>query len=111
MPDQTGNQVFTPADDGARAAVASGETFEVRLPAQPGTGYGWTVEELDGEVIALVDDRLIAAGEKELGAKEAHVFHFKARARGETRLRFDYRRPWEAEEPAAQSFTLILTIE
>ncbi len=75
--------------------VSEGTTFTVALDRRAGTGYGWMVDGVDAQTVALVSRSV----ERDLampGAPEREVFVFLARGSGTTTLRFTYARPWEA---------------
>ncbi|RPH44698.1 MAG: hypothetical protein EHM87_09460 [Burkholderiales bacterium] len=84
--------------------VRSGETFEVRLPSNAGTGYRW---ELVDPVPASVRASGISRVEPPLGdlvgAPGQEVWGFQGVERGRGLLSFVYRRPFDAATvPPAQ---------
>ena len=49
--------------------------FEVRLPANPTTGYRWDVETFDRERFSLIADNYVAGNVMRMGAPGEHVFY------------------------------------
>ncbi|KTC78411.1 protease inhibitor I42 family protein [Legionella brunensis] len=75
--------------------------FEVTLPANPTTGYQWTVESYDKSIIKLLSSRYVAPQTKLIGAGGQMQFTFQL-LKGKsypqnTTLQFKYARPWEPE--------------
>jgi predicted secreted protein len=75
-----------------------GDTFDVRLEGIPTSGYTW---ELDAaglpDLVELVAAELVAPQGQIAGGAAVQVFRFRAARSGEVRLRFRYRRRWEAQ--------------
>jgi predicted secreted protein len=75
-----------------------GDTFDVRLEGIPTSGYTW---ELDPsglpDLVEFLAAELVAAHGQVAGGPAVQVFRFRATRPGETRIRFRYRRRWEAE--------------
>ena len=68
-----GPQTFTADDNGKGVTVNSGETFWLRLPENPTTGYAWDFQLSDGLtklVVDPVDDRVLGVGIAGVGAGE-----------------------------------------
>ena len=106
-----GMKTFSKADQEKGQVLASGESFEVRLPENPTTGYIWEVEHVPEAVAGLereafeqepADPRIVGRG----GIK---IFVFKAREPGAGEIVLRLRRPWQRESPI-DSFVLKLEI-
>ena len=80
--------------------------FNVTLPANPSTGYHWTVQYYDRNVLNLVQGKYIAPNTRLLGAGGKMVYTFSLRPGKSypenTRMILKYARPWE---PAQGSVT------
>lgn len=62
------------------------------------TGYLWSQEAQEDNVIKLTEDKTLTSSEKNvLGAPSTRVFTFKPLAEGKTILTFSYARSWEDE--------------
>jgi inhibitor of cysteine peptidase len=102
---------------GAHAAVTvrRGHTLEVRLPANPSTGYGWQVVGGDPSIVAFVtrrDERTGASTRPQVtGAPSMQVLIFKAKALGTTDLVLGYVRPWEKDRPPAETAALSVAVQ
>jgi inhibitor of cysteine peptidase len=83
-------------------AVATGETFAVRLAGNPTTGYTWKAG-VDSSYLELVGQEFERQTEG-VGAGGHEVFRFRARAAGETEIAFEYRRPWSGTTRDAARF-------
>ncbi|NDV13990.1 protease inhibitor I42 family protein [Crenobacter caeni] len=92
--------VLTEADNGLAVTLVRSQALLVELPAQPGTGYGWSWQmrgaallEADGEPVFLPEKPGLAGG------RGLEQWTLRARARGQGVLVFEYRRPWEGGAP------------
>ena len=82
-----------------------GDDFEIRLEANPTTGYVWEFSvqsEPAGGAIALLNMRWDEVKSDIAGARVVQVFLFHSIAAGEVTLIFQYRRSWEKEKEATQ---------
>jgi predicted secreted protein len=78
--------------------LRAGQELELALPANPSTGYGWTLASgSDSAVVQLgdIESRQLTPG---TGALARQVIRLRAVAGGPARLELDYRRPWQPDE-------------
>jgi predicted secreted protein len=108
---QPGTTNVTDADNEHAVILANGDTLVVSLAATPGTGFGWKVSDLDGEMLRAVGTpEVIPNAHPMPGAPATQVFHFQAVGAGSTGLELDYVRPWEKRAAPARTFHLGVTI-
>lgn len=92
-------RVVTEADGGP-VELARGQTLEVRLGANAGTGYAW---RLDREASPLVlgggSSQDAAASPGLPGGRLTTVYTYQGAGRGKTDLAFTFKRPWEPDKP------------
>lgn len=91
--------MLTERDSGTVRRAAVGETVEIRLAGQPGTGFSWLPAAGTG-VTAVQSQQ---AGEPRPGGVQTQTFQFRASRPGQYRLAFSYVRPWEAGREPARS--------
>lgn len=77
-------------------------SFQVTLPANPTTGFKWTVTNYDQSLLQLTSSNYIAPQSKLIGAGGQMQFTF-ALAPGKTYpastiIQFKYARPWESKK-------------
>jgi predicted secreted protein len=83
--------------------VRLGDERTITLPSLSGAGYAWSVgiESGDGDIVAVRElDPDASPGPP--GESPDHVFGLSARRAGSVVLRFEHRRPWEADTPARE---------
>ncbi|HSS21393.1 MAG TPA: protease inhibitor I42 family protein [Pyrinomonadaceae bacterium] len=82
-------------DNGKEVQLARGDSLNVRLPAQLGTGYGWYVTSGPGRRLQHTNQRPKIETNKDStpGSSEVEVFQFVARRSGRVSLAFRYGRP------------------
>jgi inhibitor of cysteine peptidase len=102
----------TAADNGRTIAVPVGGQFAVELVGVPTAGYLWQV---DAKPAFLSDpqERTGATTTAQsqpgfVGGNHWEVFVFTANAAGEGLLKLGQRRPWEKDEPPAQTFSVTI---
>jgi inhibitor of cysteine peptidase len=99
--------VVTAVDDGREIELGEGQVLVVRLEAHPSTGYGWRVAEsaLEG-IVSLVSEIEFEPDSDLLCAPGTQILRFQAQREGQSTLRLEYRRPWEAEVAPTKTFHL-----
>lgn len=80
---------------------ASCSRFEVKLPANPSTGFLWTLDSYDTERFTYLETEYIAAPTTRMGTSGTRIFYFKPKeginCPESTTLRFLYGRSWESD--------------
>jgi predicted secreted protein len=94
-------------DSAQTIRVSAGETFAIRLAANPSTGYTWHAD-VDARCLKQVGQQFEPAG-KGVGAGGYEACSFRALAPCETEIRFEYRRPWGGEARDIQRFEVLVT--
>lgn len=79
----------------ASKTVVAGEEFDIRLPANPTTGFRWQVGAIDDQIVRLVDTRYEPTSPAPLGAGGTDVFTFVGVNTGRGTVELVYVRPWE----------------
>jgi inhibitor of cysteine peptidase len=92
-------RVVTEADAGP-VDLARGQTLEVRLASNAGTGFSWRLDhEADPQVLAGGSSHDVAASPGTPGGPLTTVYGYKGAGRGRTELSFTFKRPWEPDRP------------
>jgi predicted secreted protein len=101
--------------DDQEISLGMGDTLEVRLASQPGTGYGWQVASPLPSVLRLVEKTLDLGGGGQVpsapGAPATAVFRFAPVGVGTGELRLVYVRPWEKESVPKKSYKLHVRVQ
>ena len=95
--------------------VRSGELFVIELPANPSTGYQWSVVQVP-DALELVEEHVTpaitgttAAGvPAAVGSGGLHTFNFMAHETGETELQFELKRVWESDAIERRAFRIVV---
>lgn len=76
------------------------KTLTLEREANPTTGYEWSCEISDPEVVELVSQEYEADGKSEetAGGGGTEVFVFEGVKKGTATITLNYRRPWEETE-------------
>ncbi|MFC3909406.1 protease inhibitor I42 family protein [Legionella dresdenensis] len=86
-------------------------SFEVTLPANPSTGYRWSVKSYDQELLRLVSSKYVAAQPQLIGSGGNMIYEFEllngVAVPKLTSLVFSYARPWEREQETIQTVTVM----
>ncbi len=98
------SMVVTAADAGRVVNLKAGDTFEVRLEANPSTGYGWTVSPEKSTIVRQKSMKFMRGGAGDVpGAGGTNIWKFEGVKAGNEKLMFSYRRPWEKGVPAVKT--------
>lgn len=89
-----------------------GHEFTIDLPSNPTTGYSWQLTSLPTGSVQLQNKTFKLANEMEnvVGAGGYEVWTFLAVKKETVYLTFEYRRPWEKDQPPAQKKTFRIVI-
>ncbi|MFW2570602.1 protease inhibitor I42 family protein [Legionella sp. 29fVS95] len=84
--------------------------FTITLPANPTTGYQWTVKKYDKSFLQLITSHYISPQTNLIGAGGQMQFKFEL-VKGETYpkntiMQFKYARPWEPESGTLKNVTV-----
>lgn len=82
------------------SALFSQGSLEVKLDANPTTGYEWTYQ-IEGTGAQPDGDEFVPASDgdqAQTGEGGVHTFNFKADGTGEATITFSYARSWEASD-------------
>jgi copper homeostasis protein (lipoprotein) len=93
-------------DSGKAIDVSQGERVIVRLSSNRTTGYRWSLLTSGSNALtslAAAEYTQEAGADGKPGAGGAESWYFQASRSGQQELRFEYRRPWEVNVPAAKS--------
>jgi hypothetical protein len=82
-----------------------GVPIEIRLKAQPGTGFSWAPTR---PVAGLTDMKPIKAYKPKPGSSQVQRFKFVPPARGTYRLNFSYSQPWRGGTKGAKTKSFIV---
>ena len=98
---------------GGAVSLKVGWELEVQLPANHTTGYSWVLMPVDNPAVKSQGEATYrentTAGKVGVGGVE--IWRFSTIKAGEEDLKFEYRRPWEKETPAAKTMTIQVTVQ
>lgn len=101
-------------DNGGQVMVKQGQLINLRLEANPTTGFGWEVSQVDAQILAQQGEKAYeeASQSKPVsGGGGWEVFHFNAQQKGETTLALIYHRAWEKDVPPVKVYQVKITVE
>lgn len=102
----------TERQKGGSTGLEVGHVLRIELPANPTTGYAWTLAEVDTDVLKPPpEEEYLPPQTDAMGAGGISIWRFEAVGPGTTTLRLVYRRPWEEEAPPAETFDFTVAVE
>jgi predicted secreted protein len=105
---------LTEKDGGRRIETTVGSVLTLKLPATPGSGYSWVIDQLDAqrtkELGPSAFEPISRKPGTSMGGPALQVFRFEAREVGRSKLVLHYRRPWEKTVPPLKTFTVELDV-
>lgn len=93
-------------DNGRTVSARVGDTFLLRLPENPSTGYRWTVTVTPG--LCVTSDRHSPSILHRIGAPGTHEWQIRVMQPGDQIISGVYSRPWAPDEPG-KTFTLMIS--
>ena len=90
--------VMKPVQESQDYNLKKGDEFVIQMETNPSTGYSWSIEKgLADSVVTLQKDTYLPdknlSGKPRLGASGTQKWYFTASQKGNTLLRFVYKRP------------------
>ena len=94
---------LTAKDDGSTVKLDKGDSLEIKLEAQLGTGYSWEVTKNDKRqlveaLLVFKSEGTVEKGDAKSGTQEIQVFRLDAKAPGSCDLELSYMRPFDKEK-------------
>lgn len=105
---------LTDGDDGKAVELRVGQVLEITLEANPTTGFGWEVLEVEGAVVEQQGEKAYKPREtdgRRVGVGGWETFTFKAVKAGAAELKLVYRRSWEKDVEPAKTFAVKVTVK
>jgi predicted secreted protein len=96
---------FDENSNGNEIELLVGEEFVIILHENPTTGFRWNPISSWEPVCTLLDNSFDLI-ESTPGSGGIHSWHFQAVKEGSSKIEYAYRRSWEQDRPAAQTYTL-----
>ncbi len=103
-------RVITDADNGGSVHLKMGDILEVRLHANPTTGYKWYVHPKSTRLLRLVGQSQTQVREPGVGRPLLQVFRFQAVAIGDGVLLLHYIRIWERQLSYEEQYSVRISI-
>lgn len=96
-------EVYTGKDASRGITVTAGAAFVIELAENPSTGFTWHYSIGDEAVVTFISDQFTADGQKNVvGAPGLRQYNFRAAAKGNTILVFEYYQDWVPDHVAEQ---------
>jgi len=109
--DQKKDEVHLDAgDSGQEVKIAVETEVQLSLDANPGTGYRWSVTQIDSSKLSPVGEPVFKTVSEQLGGPAQQILRFKPKAAGTVILKLIYHRPWEKAVAPADTFEVTLHI-
>jgi inhibitor of cysteine peptidase len=111
-PAVTGTVEVTAANNGQTVKAAVGNLVRVTLESNPSTGYNWELRDFDYGAADFYSSDVVArkGGNVLLGAPGDTIITLQAVKPGSQQIVLVYRRPWEAPDQVAATFTFQLEV-
>lgn len=100
--------VLSVADNGKTIDLRVGHSVLLRLPENPSTGYGWTLDA-DSRLVEIGEKRYVHSAET-VGSGGESQWSIKAVVPGATTLRLKHWREWEGEGSVTERYEVGLVI-
>ena len=98
--------------DAITIKVKKGKLEGIKLPVKMATGYSWKLRKLADNLKQPFKPRVIQpkkTDDKEVSIQEYQIFYIRALEKGEGKVEFEYKQPFDKDSPAEKE--VIVTIE
>jgi inhibitor of cysteine peptidase len=96
------------SQNGTTATIGKDQILEIRLPAQAGTGYSWTLAANPTAPLKLARSDMTSADRP--GGPQTQFFLLQPTNSGAGDVVINYSRPWEKDKPPARTFVLHVVV-
>jgi len=110
----SGDVVVTGDQSNSTITVETGDVIAIQLSANPSTGYGWTVENLDSAILEQVGEieyKQEKSDQPIVGAPATAIMRLKAVGSGETAVKLIYHRSWETDVEPLETFSMNVVVK
>lgn len=87
------------------------EEATIQIKGNPTTGYNWFYEIGDDSIIAVEESEKYLGDDLVVGAPSMFTYKITPLKPGQTKLYFEYKRPWETESPIETKDYIITVAE
>lgn len=101
---------FTEQDSGTEILLESGDRFEVRLEANPSTGYSWEIARSTAPAVELISQDFESADTETVGSPGEAIFEFRS-TEGAAVLRLEYLRTFDEPVIAERVVEYIVRVD
>ncbi|MDP8298876.1 MAG: protease inhibitor I42 family protein [Candidatus Tantalella remota] len=103
----TGKDVSICVEGNRMTDINRGQLLKIELEANATTGYIWELSDsVNKGVLNRVGKYRYIRKSRRIGSSGIQLFRFRGTKKGQARLVFEYRRPWEKEEKPARRYTV-----
>ena len=101
---------FSAVDASREIVLAPGRTFEIVLPSNPTTGYGWELNIANTNVVRDISHQYVPDVSKRVGVGGNTTWSLGTSDVGSTTVEFSYGRPWEKDTPPTRVVSFSITV-
>jgi len=98
-------------DNKRQLTLSVGDTLEIRLEVQFGTGFSWRIASYDARRLKLLAQEEQHGETEKPGGTEHQLFRFQALAKGDMAVRLEYVQPWDHDAKPERTYALSVRIE
>jgi inhibitor of cysteine peptidase len=99
---------ITESQNGATTTISKDQILEIRLPAQAGTGYSWTIAANPTTPLKLARSDTTSADRP--GGPQTQFFVLQPTNTGPGDVVINYSQPWEKDKPPARTFVVHVVV-
>lgn len=98
------------SEAGQAIDLAHGKRITLRLEANHSTGHRWFLAASGDAELEQIGEPFYTAEKSVAGGGGAEYWTFRAVRSGKQEMRFEYRRPWEKDRPAAKVLGYMINV-
>lgn len=100
---------LTQRDNGKSIQIQVGDRVVVQLPENPTTGFQWSLDHTNDEVLQLENSEYNSPLAGSVGGSGQHTFTFQGKKPGVAESHFKLWRDWEGDKSITKRF--VVTVE
>lgn len=103
--------IITQEMQGKTVEVGRDDRIEIRLPESPTTGFAWSIDVVDEQILGLEGSEFSLPATAGIGGGGVRTFAFRTKRAGSARIDLKLWREWEGDASIIERFHVLIVVK